>query len=306
MIHSSSIQTIFTDSALTKYYFGGHIKTYVIPCKYNKFEPFVSVNGEYWILFFVPPSNKYEQFLPVCNKNFETFIQNFVPTYTMSDKNNIQTYALFKISTNNDLTFIDLQTVTNMFNGNMLLSLYTPNKLIIDDFNNITGIKLPYYRDTLIDPITFSDSEFKIEFYYTCTGHDNLISPNYSFGDYNLSYTYGTDDPIYNQLIDDTLSFRTYRYYAIPIYYTTDTIVYNLKRSYTHSIITQIIPNKNNFKQMLIVYSIFGNLFMDIFDGENDVQTIKLYESEILSVEWIDNDNFQINKDDNLYDCQFN
>jgi len=87
MIHTSSIQTIFDKNYLDQLHFGGSLKTYVIPCKYNQADPYKSVNGEYFILFCVPPK-KYLKFFhnnpsnPTdLNDNFTPFMQRFIPNY---------------------------------------------------------------------------------------------------------------------------------------------------------------------------------------------------------------------------------
>ena len=86
MIHTSSIQTIFDKNYIDQLHFGGAIKTYVIPCKYNQADPYKSVNGEYFVLFCVPPKKllkfytEYESGNRI-NNNFTLFMKRFIQDY---------------------------------------------------------------------------------------------------------------------------------------------------------------------------------------------------------------------------------
>jgi hypothetical protein len=160
MIHKSSIQTIFTEHSIDKLYFGGSIKTYIIPCKYNQYDPFISSNGEYWILFYIPPANatKYHHTQQGINhyhnKNFTDFIQKFDPDYTndIVDNNTVFShhFFIFKITASNELTFISSikKPLTTGASNNeknlclsLTLSLYTTDQLFLDAHNNVVGIK---------------------------------------------------------------------------------------------------------------------------------------------------------------------
>jgi len=198
MIHTSSIKTMFDNKHIDQLHFGGSIKTYVIPCKYNQQNPFTSVNGEYFILFFVPSMQKFNHYRTYndgqdYNTNFISFLQKFDPTYTLQEKAN--TFALFKITTSGELAYIG-NSITDelddpaMIKASTTLSLFSTSQLLMDEYNNVKGIKFPISSGHQIN-LNFSSIDFTIQLFgynylannQTFLKNINKISPYYSLGD---------------------------------------------------------------------------------------------------------------------------
>jgi hypothetical protein len=72
--------------------------------------------------------------------------------------------------------------------------------------------------------------------------------------------------------------------YGISIYYTSDNIIFSIIKTYTNSDIRLILPNVNNYTQLIIIYQNKSNrLYIDYFYGNNVIT--KLLTPKITNVE---------------------
>ena len=66
----------------------GHLKTYIIPAKYNQDDIYTSQNGEYYILLFYPPVEKMKSYhmRTGFNANFQRFIEQYDDSFKIYGK----------------------------------------------------------------------------------------------------------------------------------------------------------------------------------------------------------------------------
>jgi hypothetical protein len=81
MLHTNAIKTMYDNVHLDTLHFGNFIKTYLIPCKYDDNNPYISNNNEYFLLFYIPSMHNQLLFKDTLNKNIEKFIQQFKSDY---------------------------------------------------------------------------------------------------------------------------------------------------------------------------------------------------------------------------------
>ncbi len=312
MIHTSSIRTIFDNQHIDTLHFGGFIKTYVIPCKYDERDPYVSATGEYFILFFIPPT---QQLLHQINSRDITpiitnFMNKFDATWTTSETEG--TFALFKMTISGELAYVGNIITTFSYGqyASLTLSLFSSDQLKLDQQNNVIGIKQPKYPDAIIK---FDEVDFEIDFSndeYRRISEINKISPYYSLGGLYLEI----DNVNPKKIIEYTTSGKYHNIYewdeparGLPIYYTNDNIVFDIKKVYTHSLFHVMLPNPNNYKQLLIIHNIGNSIILDFYDGNNEIIT-KTITHIVKTVEWIKDNTFQIVKltgENVIYECQF-
>lgn len=321
MIHTSSIKTMFDRNHIDTFHFGGSIKTYVIPCKYDQNDPFKSINGEYWILFYSPPTqqNLYFAGQSSHNTNFLTFIKRFYPSFALDT--DISSFSLFKITASGDLAFVGVSThdIGRYTNDNGVfntptLSLFTTDQLILDEHNNVTGLKQPIMAD-LPEEQPISD-QFMLKMYkqYSSTEEEflkeiNKISPYYSLGGRQFETVTDEQARVKWQALNHGTTDYRYEFNSaqgIPVFYTADNIVFDIKKVYVQSIFSAMLPNSKNLKQLVVFHKISDAMQLDFYN-ENDEVFSKNISKEINTIEQVSDNSFQITKSNSngIYSADF-
>lgn len=280
--------------------FGEFIKTYIIPSKYNSLDPYISINNEYFLMFYVPPTAQVSALDPMVYSTFENFMKKFDSSYDILNNNLNHSYILFKINNVGELVYIGNYTVmvnsSDIITTSLVLSLFTSNQLILDSYNNVIGIKFPVcYGYYSISSYKFEAVNFTINFYKVVSSNDtvlmnyvNRISPYYSLGASQLSLKNNITYSTYT----NTTKFVDFGY-GIPLYYTANEIVFNLKKIYIPATFQVMLPNSKNLEQMIIIYKECNQVYLDFFNANDPVITKNITVDQ-LTVEQVKDNLFNL------------